>query len=243
MNRLLIALCLCAVAQGHDLITTPLLWNREISRLVFAHCVTCHHPDGRAFSLMTYEAARPWAEAIKDEVRERRMPPWGAVKGFGDFRNDQGLTQEEIDLIAGWVDGGAPEGDDPKDLPPAPEIKPPAPPRHSPGELVLSGEFTFARSMLLGALWPTAVPQKASLQITAELPDGSVLPLVWLYGYKTQFEHEFLLRNPLNLPAGTKVHGIPAGSRISLFPAVPRRASPKTGDAFPKTKGPLRSGQ
>jgi hypothetical protein len=49
--------------------------------------------------------------AIKDEVLTRRMPPWNAVKGFGRFKNDLGLTQEELSLIADWVEGGAPEGD------------------------------------------------------------------------------------------------------------------------------------
>ena len=29
------------------------------------------------------------------------MPPWGAVKGFGEFRNDQGLTAEQLELIGG----------------------------------------------------------------------------------------------------------------------------------------------
>src|SRR5690349_19965852 len=62
-------------------------------------------------SLMRYDEARPWAKAIKEEVLERRMPPWGAVKGFGECRIDAGLTQEEISVIADWVEGGAPEGD------------------------------------------------------------------------------------------------------------------------------------
>ena len=62
-------------------------------------------------SLLTYESARPWAKAIKEEVLNRRMPPWGAVKGFGDFRDDPSLTQDEITRIAEWVEGGAPEGD------------------------------------------------------------------------------------------------------------------------------------
>ena len=70
---------------------------------------------------MTYAEARPWAAAIKEEVLERRMPPWGAVKGFGEFKDDQGLTQEQIELIADWVEGGAPEGD-PKLLPKVPEF-------------------------------------------------------------------------------------------------------------------------
>ena len=49
------------------------------------------------------------------------MPPWGAVKGFGDFRDDPSLTQDEITRIAEWVEGGAPEGD-PIYLPPSPKI-------------------------------------------------------------------------------------------------------------------------
>ena len=44
------------------------------------------------------------------------MPPWGAVKGFGDFRNDQALTPEQLELIMSWSTGGSPEGEA-KDLP------------------------------------------------------------------------------------------------------------------------------
>ena len=99
----------CSVAHGHDIITTPLTWDREISRIVYARCASCHRQDGSAFPLLTYEQARPWAKSIEEETLERRMPPWGAVKGFGDFRNDQGLTQEQLELISNWVDGGAPE--------------------------------------------------------------------------------------------------------------------------------------
>ncbi|HEX8184305.1 MAG TPA: hypothetical protein VF747_06130 [Blastocatellia bacterium] len=70
-------------------------------------------------SLVTYEDARPWAKAIKEEMLERRMPPWHAVKGYGEFRNAPALTQREIDLVVNWVEGGAPKGDD-KDLPAGP---------------------------------------------------------------------------------------------------------------------------
>lgn len=70
-------------------------------------------------SLATYEEARPWAKAIKEEILEKRMPPWHAVKGYGEFRNAPALTQREIDLIVNWVEGGAPKGED-KDLPAGP---------------------------------------------------------------------------------------------------------------------------
>ena len=72
-------------------------------------------------SLATYDDARPWAKAIRDEVLARRMPPWGAVKGVGEFRDDPSLSQIEIDMIVNWVEGGAPKGDDIY-LPPAPHF-------------------------------------------------------------------------------------------------------------------------
>src|SRR3954462_9555499 len=96
--------------QAHDPITTNLTWSKEISRVVYEHCAECHREGGRAFSLMTYEAARPWAKAIRDEVLNRRMPPWDAVKGVGEFRDDPSLSLPEMDLIVNWVEGGAPEG-------------------------------------------------------------------------------------------------------------------------------------
>src|SRR5688572_26110387 len=111
--------------RGHDAITTNVTWNREISRIFYERCVSCHNDKGRAFSMMTYAEARPWAVAIKEEVLSRRMPPWGAVKGFGEFRDDKGLTQEQIELITAWVEGGVPEGN-PQDLPPKPKLAKPA---------------------------------------------------------------------------------------------------------------------
>ncbi|HLF83123.1 MAG TPA: hypothetical protein VI837_02995 [Blastocatellia bacterium] len=72
-------------------------------------------------SLATYEEARPWAKAIKEELLEKRMPPWHAVKGYGDFRNAPSLTQRDVDMIVNWVEGGAPKGDE-KDLPAGPLV-------------------------------------------------------------------------------------------------------------------------
>ena len=44
------------------------------------------------------------------------MPPWGADPHYGKFNDDRSLTQQQIDIIAAWVDAGAPKGDD-ADLP------------------------------------------------------------------------------------------------------------------------------
>ena len=66
---------------------------------------------------------------------------------------------------------------------------------------------------------PEKVPAGASMRILAKLPDGSIEPLVWLYEYKDQYKHPFLLRTPLTLPAGTVIKGVPAGASIILLPA------------------------
>jgi hypothetical protein len=219
MKRCLLLLAASLAAQGHDIITTAITFDRDVSRIFATHCAACHHPDGTAFSLMTYAEARPWAVAIKEEILRRRMPPWGAIKGFGDFRNDNALTPEEIERIVSWTDGGVPEGDA-KDLPAPPKSYDTALPKHPRGELLASGDLSLTKAFTLDGLWPKTVPDSASIQITAEPPDGAK-PLLWLQNYRAEFGHPFLLQMPLKLPAHTVIHGIPAGASVALMPPGP----------------------
>jgi hypothetical protein len=197
---------------------TQLTWNREISRLVFDRCASCHREGGSAFSLMTYREAQPHATAIKDAVMTRRMPPWGAVKGFGAFRNDQSLTQEQVELFAEWVQGGARRGNNPAVLPPPPKIFG-APPsvRVPPGSIAAAGEVTLRRAFTLDGLLPERVPAGSTMRIVAALPDGSVEPLLWLYEYSDRHPHAFMLRTPLRLPVGTVVRGVQPPARVVLL--------------------------
>jgi len=73
---------------------------------------------------------------------------------------------------------------------------------------VASGDLQLTRAFTLGGLVPRQVPAKASFQIMAELPDGSVQPLLWLVNYKPEFRHPFILRKDLELPARTVIRGI-----------------------------------
>jgi hypothetical protein len=202
-----------ALTTAHDVITTPITFSREISRLVNSRCASCHHEGGSAFSLLTYADARPWAKAIKEEVLERRMPPWGAIKGFGEFRDDRGLTQEQIELIAEWVEGGAPEGDD-KLLPKVPDFGGRAAPENTPPGIAVEGTLTLKSALTLAGIRPTQVPEGSSLMVVATRPDGSVEPLLWLYEYKPKFSHAYWYRAGLPLPAGTKIEVTPARSGV-----------------------------
>src|ERR1700733_8335321 len=219
MKYVLLVVCGGVAAWGHDIITTPITFDREISRIVYSRCASCHHPGGAAFSLMTYKDARPWAEAVKEEVLARRMPPWGAVKGFGDFRNDRGLTAEQLELIGHWANGGVPEGDA-KDLPALPsddsiyQTDVPA------GGIAVSEEFKINKPIVLDGLYPKVTTKSASFQVIAEFPDGTVQPLVWLSGYQSRFKHSFLLRTPIELPVGTIIRGVPSDATILLLPVT-----------------------
>jgi hypothetical protein len=95
---------------SHKPITTNILFKNEIAQIFQRKCFQCHSPDNMSFSFTTYTDARPWARAIREEILERRMPPWTAVRGYGHFANDISLTARETEIILSWADGGAPSG-------------------------------------------------------------------------------------------------------------------------------------
>ncbi|MGE3509597.1 MAG: cytochrome c [Vicinamibacterales bacterium] len=99
---------------------TKVTFSKDVAPIFQAKCVNCHEPGSIApMSLRTFEESRPWARSIKQRVQTRQMPPWHINQSVGvqKFKNDMSLSQEQIDTIVAWVDGGAPQGD-PKDLPP-----------------------------------------------------------------------------------------------------------------------------
>jgi Copper type II ascorbate-dependent monooxygenase, C-terminal domain len=96
-------------------------FTKDVAPILYKNCTTCHRPGEIApMSLLTYEDARPWAKAIRDEVSERNMPPWHADAPHGTFLNERGLTDDERETLVRWASGGAPKGKA-EDLPPKPE--------------------------------------------------------------------------------------------------------------------------
>jgi hypothetical protein len=97
----------------------PVTFHKNVEPILQKNCQTCHRPGQVApMSFLTYQDVRPWAKAMKTAVVTRKMPPWFADPHYGSFVNDRSLKQNDIDLIAKWVDDGAPEGNI-KDAPPA----------------------------------------------------------------------------------------------------------------------------
>ena len=95
-------------------------FTKDVAPILQRNCQACHRPGSIApMPLLNYEQARPWARSIKEQVILRQMPPWFIDKNVGvqHFSNDRSLTESEIDIIAKWVDAGAPQGN-PADMPP-----------------------------------------------------------------------------------------------------------------------------
>lgn len=99
-------------------------FNRDIAPILFTNCSECHRPGESApFPLLNYEDASRHARQIAAVTGSRFMPPWHPVEGFGHFRNERRLTDNQMALIQQWVDNGKPEGDtnDRLAAPPFPE--------------------------------------------------------------------------------------------------------------------------
>jgi mono/diheme cytochrome c family protein len=112
-----------ALLVSFSAVATPaaeVTYTRDVAPIFYQHCTACHHPNDIApMSLMAYQSTRPWAQAIREAVLLKKMPPWFADRSVGHFANDPSLTDAERQTIVAWVDNGSKEGD-PKDLPPAP---------------------------------------------------------------------------------------------------------------------------
>ena len=77
------------LARSHGSITTTVLFDREIVRILNSHCVMCHNEQSLAFPLSTYEQTWVRGRDIRTQILRRHMPPWSAVAGYGTFVNDK----------------------------------------------------------------------------------------------------------------------------------------------------------
>ena len=97
-------------------------YSDNVAKILNDRCVSCHRAGQVApFSLEGYANAKKWSKSVALVVDHRQMPPWKAVPGFGQFKDENRLTDAEIETLQSWADAGAPAGSG----------KPPAPPKFS----------------------------------------------------------------------------------------------------------------
>ena len=116
-------------------------FSEHISPIIYNNCTTCHR-EGEIgpIPFTNYSEVAAYAAMIKYVTKIRYMPPWKPDRLYSRHIGERGLTQNEIDVIADWVDQGFPQGD------PALEAAPPPfPDRSTLGtpDLVLTMEEAF----------------------------------------------------------------------------------------------------
>jgi len=87
-----------------------------------------------------------------------------------------------------------------------------------PDAVEVRGTVSLKSPIVLGGLLPDGAADGA--RIVAVRPDGTVEPLLWLYGYSEKYRHAFLLRKPVTLPAGTIIRGVRPQASVLLLPAA-----------------------
>ena len=108
-------------SRAPDAPVQSVTFSKDIAPILFDRCAKCHRSDGAApFSLLTYAAVRQRASLVASVTKARTMPPWKGEPGYGEFVEQQRLTDAEVERIQRWAEDGAPEGN-PQDLPAAPK--------------------------------------------------------------------------------------------------------------------------
>jgi len=87
-------------------------FHKDVGPLLWRHCAGCHRPgEVGPFPLLSYRDAAKRAGFLAEVAQSRRMPPWRAVHGYGDFVDASRLSRHELATLARWAELGAPEGD------------------------------------------------------------------------------------------------------------------------------------
>jgi hypothetical protein len=118
------ALFLVLTLGSAEAVSQEVTYARDVAPILQQNCQQCHMEGSIAPIMLTnYEEARRYARRIRSKVADRVMPPWHIDRtvGIQDFKNDRSLTDEEVQTIVRWVDGGTPRGDE-ADLPESPDF-------------------------------------------------------------------------------------------------------------------------
>lgn len=87
-------------------------YSENIASIIYTHCGSCHRPgEIGPFSLTNYDEVKDRAFTIKYVTGLRYMPPWKPDPTYRNFQHENFLTDDEINQIGKWVDGGMVRGD------------------------------------------------------------------------------------------------------------------------------------
>lgn len=182
--------CLSYASLAQDL-----TFNKDIAPIIHTNCTPCHRPgEVGPFSLITYEDVAKRSKFIRHVTKTRYMPPWKADPEFQHYQNERILTQQEIDLIARWIDAGAPEGKR-RNKPSAPEFQENSQMKAEP-DLVLTMHEPFD-------IPPTATEEFRFFSLPTNLSDDVYLKAIeFRPGNRQYVHHSRVMLDTTNLIRG-----------------------------------------
>lgn len=93
-------------------------YAEHVAPILNKHCVSCHRPgDVAPFSLVGFDAAKKQHTMVASSTEAKRMPPWKAVEGYGEFKGENRLSPTEIAILKKWSLQNAARGDAKKEPP------------------------------------------------------------------------------------------------------------------------------
>jgi len=106
---LLLSFLIAGFAGAHAQNTN---FSEHIAPIIYKHCTGCHRPgEVGPIPFTNYDQISAWGPMIKYVTSIRYMPPWKADPQYQHYLRENILTDEEIQLLADWVDHDMPQGD------------------------------------------------------------------------------------------------------------------------------------
>ncbi len=114
MTRPLLNLLLAAISVVTitNTLQAQVTYHADIAAIMNNSCVVCHRPGELGpMPLTNYTEVAANADLIEWATATKSMPPWTPDPTYTHFVGERVLTEDEIETISAWVDGGAIEGD------------------------------------------------------------------------------------------------------------------------------------
>ena len=93
-------------------------FSEHISPVIYNNCTSCHRVgEIGPMPFTNYNEVSAYAAMIKYVTQIGYMPPWKPTLGYSRHVGERALTQNEIQLIANWVDTGFSQGDPTQEVP------------------------------------------------------------------------------------------------------------------------------
>ena len=84
-------------------------YTHTIAPMIKEKCAVCHTAGGIGpMPLTSYEQIKGFSPMIREVIRTKRMPPYGADNDVGHFADDKRLTADQVKTLVHWIEAGAP---------------------------------------------------------------------------------------------------------------------------------------